>query len=841
METFKLNNFEGGITANKASSKLADGFYTLLTNGRVRSNEIEPIKLPVNQNAPTGNKQAIYAHGRWLFIMNSGVPYYADLDADSIVWQVVADFATLDTQAERIYFEPIPALTSYQNPATDEPSDPTVSLNFDIFPTPASLLVTDGINQPRLILDDLTSRSTKSFSEWTPDDPEFVPIGIMPVLSGTILYMVSPDGRTIYRSVSGRPLDFVIARDKDGNASVDDPLIGNQPISHGYQPLTAIVPANGGGLIATTATKTYLISPNYNYLLYAEPYFFPSELFPAGANNKFSFVDILGDTAFISSSGIHSFNVTAQAQSESNNFPLGAAIEPLLVQPQSNTAAVTFDTYALFSVNTIYGQGVLVLDRTSKTFISLDTVFGSVKQFAVSERNGKRRLFYITTDNKVFEAYASDTRATAQFYAGDFSSNEPSHVHKITTWHVTFTDIVGNVDVQLAYYADRKKIAETVGILETDNIDVQAPKPFPFPDAANVKTIDFSPGKGARTFKSGLLIEWTGNAKLSSVLGDFEPERITAMNQSTIYTPASEIFNVFGDNGYDSLVGSYDPMQKVEVTVGNWYIVVGSLHNGSSIVTNPPMFQAVRPFVYVTGTLFDVTTFATGFNKMAEVDPTAYIGVGDTFMTQGSAADVVRQGIAFSKIKNKFFGAPGNHDLDTDDGKHFFSYFGTPAFHRKSFGSIDLFFINSGYNTSGDVVELSGNTAGSAQGLRIKSFAQASTAKFKVAVFHHPAYFDAVLGASYEPYAALQWPFAEWGIQLVLNGHLHNYQRQTVDGCLHVVNGPMGSAARTSIQLNASANIADQGFIRLYVTRNALIGRFINAEGELKDEFAVNT
>ena len=66
---------------------------------------------------------------------------------------------------------------------------------------------------------------------------------------------------------------------------------------------------------------------------------------------------------------------------------------------------------------------------------------------------------------------------------------------------------------------------------------------------------------------------------------------------------------------------------------------------------------------------------------------------------------------------------------------------------------------------------------------------QASTATWQVVLLHHAPYSSATHG----PNPAVQWPFAEWGADLVIAGHDHTYERLLVDGIPYVVNGTGGA------------------------------------------------
>lgn len=52
----------------------------------------------------------------------------------------------------------------------------------------------------------------------------------------------------------------------------------------------------------------------------------------------------------------------------------------------------------------------------------------------------------------------------------------------------------------------------------------------------------------------------------------------------------------------------------------------------------------------------------------------------------------------------------------------------------------------------------------------------ASTARWKVVIFHHPPY-NSAPGAETTQYEFLRWPFQAWGATAVITGHVHNYER----------------------------------------------------------------
>jgi 3',5'-cyclic AMP phosphodiesterase CpdA len=185
-----------------------------------------------------------------------------------------------------------------------------------------------------------------------------------------------------------------------------------------------------------------------------------------------------------------------------------------------------------------------------------------------------------------------------------------------------------------------------------------------------------------------------------------------------------------------------------------------------------------------------------------------------------------------------FWTAPGNHDQHTVPGvpdycESYLDYF--PHIKRQyayvlSLGPIDFFFLNS------DGTNPDGYTATSRQGEWLTNAIAASRAAWKVAIFHHPSYSSsAVHGSS----VWMQWPQLK-SMNLVYNGHDHIYERSYVDGVYYIVNG-MGGGNFYSFIANPVAGSqfrynATHGAVRLEVTQNRLIHRFVDVNNVVIDE-----
>ncbi|MFM8973888.1 MAG: metallophosphoesterase, partial [Actinomycetota bacterium] len=118
----------------------------------------------------------------------------------------------------------------------------------------------------------------------------------------------------------------------------------------------------------------------------------------------------------------------------------------------------------------------------------------------------------------------------------------------------------------------------------------------------------------------------------------------------------------------------------------------------------------------------------------------------------------------------------------------------------------------------------------------------ASDAPWKVVVFHHPPYSTS---STHGSTAAMQWPFATWGADLVLTGHDHTWERIESGGITYAVNG-LGGAGRygfatTPVAGSVARYNANWGALRLTIDAATLTGEVLAVDGTLADRFALTT
>lgn len=182
--------------------------------------------------------------------------------------------------------------------------------------------------------------------------------------------------------------------------------------------------------------------------------------------------------------------------------------------------------------------------------------------------------------------------------------------------------------------------------------------------------------------------------------------------------------------------------------------------------------------------------------------------------------------------RNRFFPALGNHDWYSSGAKPYLDYFTLPGnerYYELEWGDVHVFALDSDPN------EPDGVTADSAQARWLKERVAASTARWQIAYFHHPPYSSGPHGGT----EAMRWPFKEWGVDLVLAGHDHTYERIAVDGMTYLVNG-LGGAVFYSLGTSVEGSVVRfnevAGALLLEADAQKLRARFQTVDGRTIDD-----
>ena len=195
---------------------------------------------------------------------------------------------------------------------------------------------------------------------------------------------------------------------------------------------------------------------------------------------------------------------------------------------------------------------------------------------------------------------------------------------------------------------------------------------------------------------------------------------------------------------------------------------------------------------------------------------------------------------------NAFFPSMGNHDYGEalPAPATYLNYFTLPGagvetsnssgnerYYDFVQGPAHFFILNS------NLVEPDGVSSGSAQARWLQARLAASTSTWNIVVFHHPPYSS---DANHGPTDFMQWPFAQWGADVVLSGHAHTYERIMRDGIVYFVNG-LGGAPRYGFAEPVAGSAfrynARFGAQRATVTSRSLRFEFVSVDGVARDTY----
>lgn len=825
---YRQSDFSGGLNAELDPGKVPMSSYPFAANVRVRSNVLVPVHKHRRVDAPEGNYQGLYAVGSIVAVFISGNALYQDI-SDSSGFRSISGWTLLDTEA-RIHAELCAAGgLKFNREITDNVEITRQIYNESIASFPAALHVQNGIDRPRAILPDASYVTLGDYAGWTKDRPVYVPIGKMMTWNGVKLFLADKDLKLIFHSVSGRPEDFVVNIDTAGEKGGDATTVAT---AVSFNDVTAIK-AGQNGIIVTTLFSTHLIQLDYSRTIFGEPNLIPVPLFPVGCVNDRSFFALLGDIGFISQTGVERFNLVQQVQTDSNNFPIGAKIRRLLANPQTDTAATNYDAYALMSMATVHGRGVFVYDTTIDTYVSLDLSFGAVTQFALAKTNSAERLFFITADNEIFEAFADEAIETAQYYTGEFTAGEAGKFLSVDGVDLIFTDVNVTGTVKVLVYIDGEIRHEEAKVLEAETALTAVDEDTPFNSRKKVKTLSFQLKGQISGARCGILVQWNADAALSDIAVSGDAFAAQTPNLIIPTVEAVQKFAFVADTGYGENLGTDGGC--LLVSAGRWYLFnnrtgPSRLAHGNQVLTSIGKILARSDKIYIDGTggfLADCTDVVNLVSRIQAEGVTAILGGGDHCYESGLEVEA-EEGFFLLNSQNNMLAVAGNHDYDSENGLHFFAQSRQPRYYSKRFDNVEFFFYNGGYTsanvgvdddgvTAGPTSEPDGNDIDSLQAAWLKSRLATSPKRFKFVIVHESPY--GVSENHYPGVADLRLPFKRWGAHAVFSGHDHIFARQEIGGLTYYTNGLGGRSI-----YNLDARVADLPQLKNYYNGGAAYG-----------------
>jgi hypothetical protein len=212
------------------------------------------------------------------------------------------------------------------------------------------------------------------------------------------------------------------------------------------------------------------------------------------------------------------------------------------------------------------------------------------------------------------------------------------------------------------------------------------------------------------------------------------------------------------------------------------------------------------------------------------------LALGDNDYTESPSAFRSNWAASFGWARRRglaIAGVLGNHDVRVEGGRYQFSALGMPGrYYRRKVGPVELFLLDS-------------NNVDRAQTAWLARSLASSRARWKIAVFHHPAYTCGQYRS--HPDVISRWVplFERHRVVLALSGHDHNYQRFLPRrGVRYVVHGggnarlypvtacPAGYPRRARAQV-------EHGFVYLVIRGERLDGWAVWPNGRRRDHFVV--
>jgi hypothetical protein len=239
---------------------------------------------------------------------------------------------------------------------------------------------------------------------------------------------------------------------------------------------------------------------------------------------------------------------------------------------------------------------------------------------------------------------------------------------------------------------------------------------------------------------------------------------------------------------------------------------------------------------------------------VARVGARAVFTVGDNeYVTEGRTVEAYEEsvGAVYGAWIDEaaFFPVPGDHDYgdQCDDAgapadlNAYLEYFDLPvgpedeSYYDVRINDVHVFALDSLPECHRD-----GGAKLARQQAWLGDAATNSDAALQIVLLHNPPYSSGVSHGSVEE---LRWDFANWGVDLVVSGDDHIYERSTHDGVPYVVNGlggieahELGDPIEGSEVLYADAF----GALLVTVTDTSAEAAFVTVTGEEIDRFALS-
>jgi hypothetical protein len=246
---------------------------------------------------------------------------------------------------------------------------------------------------------------------------------------------------------------------------------------------------------------------------------------------------------------------------------------------------------------------------------------------------------------------------------------------------------------------------------------------------------------------------------------------------------------------------------------------------------------------------------------MLRESPDIFLHLGDIAYSSGTWGQL--DDYFFTIYADLLHGVPafptiGNHEYETMLGQPYLDLFylfeqaRRPADQERyyAFDYGDVHFVS--LDSNGEMLATIDDTAMDDMADWLTDDLAASTATWKIAYFHHPLYTSTERTPSADLRAKIQPILVAGGVDLVLAGHVHNYERTVplvadapatgTDAITYIVQGAGGSPLdpTTPDATWAASNGTDYSYLRLTIDGCTATGAAISDEGATIDSFTLD-
>ncbi|EPX58680.1 hypothetical protein D187_003878 [Cystobacter fuscus DSM 2262] len=242
--------------------------------------------------------------------------------------------------------------------------------------------------------------------------------------------------------------------------------------------------------------------------------------------------------------------------------------------------------------------------------------------------------------------------------------------------------------------------------------------------------------------------------------------------------------------------------------------------------------------------------------------PQLFLALGDNAYEMGTEAEFQHnlfEPMAPLLAQVPFFAVPGNHEYETNQGQPYFDNLYLPTSQRggEYYYSFDWGFVHFVAIDSNCAIGLSSadRCTFEAQQQWVEEDLAASTAPWKIVFFHHPPWSSGDHGSQLKMRREFSPLFEKYGVDLVLTGHDHNYERThpmrgnevAPSGATDPVYLVVGSGGAKLRELSIASkpswsvlrNNSDHGYLDVRVEGGTLTAQMLTPSGKVMDSFTL--